>query len=163
MQKFEFTTTIYALVDPRDGFPRYIGKTSSVLKRYSQHLKNTARVNNHLMAWLHELSILRIFPVLRILFVCNYYRGPQREKEWIAYGINHGWPLLNIATGGSDRGRWRHHQLLTMHVPTAREVDAVLRKERKLDREHWNIMNTPLRWKKNRCWQTPLCEEQVAL
>lgn len=75
------STSIYALVDA-DGRYRYVGKSIDVKRRFAEHQRRFQ------WAVAHE-----------ILEICDTERA-SREKHWITYGRENGWPLENIAEGG---------------------------------------------------------------
>lgn len=73
------TGTVYALIDPRDGKPRYIGQTKRPLaERLSGHLGST-RTQPRVRAWVAELRAAGLRP--RII--------PLREG--VAMGSWHTW------------------------------------------------------------------------
>ena len=95
----ERTTYIYALRDPRDGQVYYVGKSNSPRMRYVDHLadKNT---NARKTAWIDDLAAAGLKPQMDILEAVPLSEWQQAEKNWIAFGWAHGWPLTNILAGG---------------------------------------------------------------
>lgn len=97
------TTIIYALIDPMTREIRYVGKTSKgVIVRLKKHM-NVAKHNDgsHLLHWLRELDDNGMTPATKILETVK--RGDswqERERYWIAYGRESGWPLTNATDGG---------------------------------------------------------------
>lgn len=58
-------TTIYHLVDPRDGGVRYVGKTRGPLRRrLSAHLRRGRRRHDGWRTWLAELAALGQVPAI---------------------------------------------------------------------------------------------------
>lgn len=79
--------TIYALVDPRDGRVRYIGRTSqSLVERLQGHCDYAARYRSQtpLMRWLRELLAAGISPRIRALAVVSDVLADAAEHQYIA-------------------------------------------------------------------------------
>lgn len=88
--------TVYALVDPRHDTIRYIGLTSDVYVRFSQHLQEKG-INQAKQLWLNELKELQIMPIMRTLEVADSLeRAREREAYWIQFYLKAGLPLTNI-------------------------------------------------------------------
>lgn len=85
---------IYALIDPRDMRPRYIGASVQPVTRYRQHLASTT--SDGLRAWRRELRELRARPMLLLLERVKAPFGIAAEEHWIDAGLREGWPLLNV-------------------------------------------------------------------
>ena len=96
-------TYIYALVDPRDGQVRYIGKTSCTLSlRLSRHIasaKHELDSAYHRLTWLRKLLALGLLPEIREL-ERNPTDWAEAEARWIQHGRSHGWDLTNGTLGG---------------------------------------------------------------
>lgn len=92
---------VYALVDPRDGLPRYIGRSTSPHQRFLAHLgRKTENIKKR--AWVKELRQLKLQPLLRIILeVVGIDAAEREEKSWTAAGRRRGWPLVGRAGGGS--------------------------------------------------------------
>lgn len=93
---------IYALVDPRSGEWRYVGKSCSGMKRPQEHfypsfLKSRTRKNN----WIKSLQALGLKPEIQVVeeFVSAVELNTA-EKEWIAAARAAGVRLTNLADGG---------------------------------------------------------------
>lgn len=89
---------IYGLVDPRTKQLRYVGKSSSGLKRADQH-KFKCRlegVYTHKANWIRELQLAGLEYVAVVLFEAD---DPQflleAEAFWISYYYMSGHPLTN--------------------------------------------------------------------
>ena len=95
--------SIYALIDPRSDEIRYIGKSVDPDMRYQQHLNESA-VNNGKIAWIEELQNEGHKPLLEILELTTENEWAERERWWIKRGLEFGWNLLNIKSGGSGGG-----------------------------------------------------------
>lgn len=90
---------IYALIDPRDGLARYIGKTNNRIGRLQQHERKSH--NQDVQKWLGELSNLGLEVKMEIL-----ERVPMgedwriAESYWMREAFKQGWPILNKVAGG---------------------------------------------------------------
>ncbi len=85
MSEFQY---IYAVEDDA-GRRHYVGKTGDVKAR--------------LRHWRREFA----FPIIVVLLErVTKDNWQERERYWIAYGRDAGWPLRNVDGGG--RGNWEH-------------------------------------------------------
>jgi len=94
---------IYALVDPRDDFVRYIGITTDVKYRYRQHARGG--YNRSIWRWARELESLGMSPVMRIVETIRREADTsddafkqivsEREVYWIGEYLRLGTPLFN--------------------------------------------------------------------
>ena len=93
-------TTIYSLIDPRDGAIHYIGKTVREPKdRLADHLYRCDHTPRS--CWIQELKQLDLHPVCHTLEVVHEDDDWQeRERWWISWGKICKWPLTNIKDGG---------------------------------------------------------------
>ncbi|SRR6266487_311597 len=92
------TYSIYQLVDPRDGVPRYVGYTRWIEERLQQHL--TGEMSNHAKnKWIQELRQIHLAPVMQILeqIQGTKEQAMQRERDWIQRLKVKGTPLLNVS------------------------------------------------------------------
>lgn len=101
---------IYGLVDPNTEQVRYIGKSSSYLRRPKDHFRpsvireGTFPVNR----WCQKLVRNGQKPAICILedFGTCFDKDEaneilnEGEIRWIAFGRSEGWPLLNLTDGG---------------------------------------------------------------
>ena len=96
----EERSVIYALVDPRDGRVRYIGKAKDAQKRLKGHLRETRR-HSPLYSWIAALKKQDLMPSCEILETCV---GDWRdaEKKLIAEYREKFPDLLNLADGGDE-------------------------------------------------------------
>lgn len=93
---------IYTLSDPRDGRVRYVGMTASPVDRYYQHT-STRTIKTDKDAWIQELQVLRLKPIMTIVESITYtipmtpeqVRPEKRESYWIQFYIEHGAELFN--------------------------------------------------------------------
>lgn len=101
---------IYGLADPISGMIRYVGKSTVPERRYEEHIVD--RRHSYKSHWIHSLLQQNLKPLCVILETLEANDGWQRrEKYWIAYGHEQGWPLTNLTDGGDGvcgRTGWRH-------------------------------------------------------
>lgn len=90
---------IYGLLDPLTDEIRYIGRSSSGLKRAKHHMKKSVLVKDftHKGHWLKKLGLP---PVVLVLEEVYGESLAEREVWWIAFGRSEGWPLTNETDGG---------------------------------------------------------------
>jgi predicted GIY-YIG superfamily endonuclease len=62
---------IYALIDPRDNTPRYVGITDDVYARFSQHLRCDSS-NFRRDAWIKELKAAQFLAAYRVKHNMDY-------------------------------------------------------------------------------------------
>lgn len=90
---------IYGLVDPRTDAIRYIGKSSSGMRRPNQH-RNCKEVS-YKGHWIRELESTGASFVITVLeYVEAQTALNAREISWIAHGRAAEWPLTNATDGG---------------------------------------------------------------
>ena len=61
------TTFIYALIDPRTGAIRYVGKADDPEYRLSQHLIDDGREKSYKASWIRSLRAQGLRPLIRII------------------------------------------------------------------------------------------------
>jgi hypothetical protein len=95
-------TTIYGLLDPRDGQLRYIGKTIDLPRRLLAHLGRTNLTpKRHSSCWLIGLSRDGLKPIPIVLETVPHGGDWQKaERRWIAHYRQQGARLTNLADGG---------------------------------------------------------------
>ena len=91
---------IYALIDPRTGEIRYIGKANNSAARLKSHMRDAARRKTPVYCWINKLSSLGLSPELEIIRVCDDWKAAEREEIAKARAAN--MPILNIADGGDE-------------------------------------------------------------
>lgn len=93
---------IYALVDPRTGEIRYIGKTE---KRLANRLEEHTAwpVNSGMRQWLAELHLVGLKPQIEPITCCGEQWWQGKEAFWIRWARIHGAHLLNRDPGGECR------------------------------------------------------------
>jgi hypothetical protein len=93
-------TYIYALIDPRDGQMKYIGKANNPQRRYKDHLTDF-RTEWQKALWIRQLKALKLKPELEILDEVNLIGWEFWEMWYIAYFRSIGVNLLNVKPGGN--------------------------------------------------------------
>lgn len=92
------TVAIYALLCPKTGEVRYIGKAKNPHKRYAQHLRETGRLRRQ--RWIAQCIREGRAPGMRVLCWVPAAEWEDNERRIIA---EHRTPsLLNIAEGGNQ-------------------------------------------------------------
>jgi hypothetical protein len=95
---------IYALVDPRTGEIRYIGKTEKrIAKRLEEHIASP--VNSGMRHWIAELHAAGLKPKIEPITCCGQQWWKGKEAFWIRWARIHGAHLLNRDPGGECRNR----------------------------------------------------------
>lgn len=97
---------IYALLDPRTGAARYIGKSSSGLRPQSHALvSNLKRDKSHKATWIRALQRDGLsYGVLVLETVIHREQLDEAECRWIAAARVVGWPVTNHTDGGDGAG-----------------------------------------------------------
>lgn len=93
------TTFIYGLLDPRDNFKIYIGKSDKPETRYKQHL-NRLKQKTKKTDWLNKLLTNGLKPELIILDEVSIDEWNNFEIYWINQFTTWGFELMNLTTGG---------------------------------------------------------------
>lgn len=95
---------VYALVDPRDGEIRYVGKCRGYLNsRVRGHLREARETDTrtYKLAWLRQLLDLGLEPEGRVLERCiDADALAETERRWIADLRERGVRLTNLTDGG---------------------------------------------------------------
>lgn len=102
---------IYALVDPLDGFAKYVGKTTATLRtRLNGHLSDVRRGRVYIPRhrWIQFVLSKGVAPEIIELEVCGSADWQEYEKFWISYLRFLGCPLLNATDGGDGISSHRH-------------------------------------------------------
>jgi hypothetical protein len=89
---------IYALVDPRDGTVRYVGKSTQPGDRLDQHISRPHK-NRKLRSWIRTLNKKRERPEFHAIDLVALADWPEAERKWIAFYRERG-VIFNIEDGG---------------------------------------------------------------
>lgn len=93
---------IYALIDPRDGAVRYIGKANDSAKRLKSHIRDARREARRtpVYAWIRKIVSMGMMPSFRVLETTDDWK--EAERRHIAEARARGERLLNVADGGDE-------------------------------------------------------------
>jgi group I intron endonuclease len=94
------TTFIYALIDPRDGQIRYIGKTNNTKQRLQNHCNPARYQKTHKFNWIKLLRSKGLKPQIKVIEEIPVSQWKKREKYWIYYFKKQGCKLVNTCGGG---------------------------------------------------------------
>jgi hypothetical protein len=102
---------IYGLVDPFSGQLRYIGRSSSGLKRPQNHAHPSRlnKDNSHSGAWIRKLKAVN--SIYSVVVIQHFTDGAILDKAeifWIKYFRSMGCPLTNLTEGGCGVSGWKH-------------------------------------------------------
>jgi hypothetical protein len=98
----EVTNLIYGLVDPRTLLVRYVGYSSTGVRRPRQHRSAfELRKRTHKTAWIKSLLAEGLeYTIVVLEEVSSRDTLADAERFWIAFGRACGWPLTNLTDGG---------------------------------------------------------------
>lgn len=101
---------IYALVDPRDGAWRYIGKSSFGLKRPKEHLRDALAGEQGWKAnWIRKLIRFGLTYSIEVVEeLASESELSDAEMEWIAAAHRTGCNLTNRTDGGDGASGFKH-------------------------------------------------------
>ena len=105
------TVSIYALVDPRDGRKRYVGKTCGSLRvRLLAHINDVKRGRVYIPRhrWISGLLEVGCEPSILLLESVPQHHWEQAEQSWIQRLRDEGCDLLNATAGGDGLVSYRH-------------------------------------------------------
>lgn len=95
---------MYGLRDPRDGLLKYVGKSSSGLRRPNSHRHPCRQKQGHhlpVYRWVRSLERVGLTYVVDVLQECGCKEElPDAERAHIFRLRNEGTPLLNLTDGG---------------------------------------------------------------
>lgn len=94
---------VYALCEPDTGAVRYVGKSSSGLRRPRDHGRSSvlSRNRTYLTNWIKSLHARGDNYLVQVLETHqSNLTLSDAERRWIAYGRANGWRLTNLTDGG---------------------------------------------------------------
>ena len=94
-------TFIYALMDPRDGAVKYIGKTINLKSRMQSHQNGIGKFR--LGAWLSGLKRKGLYCRYVVLEEYEGEGWELRERYWIGYYRDLGADICNLSNGGEGQ------------------------------------------------------------
>jgi GIY-YIG catalytic domain/NUMOD3 motif len=103
------TTFIYALVDPRNGEIRYVGKADKPERRWKIHLQHVRREKSHKNSWLLELLNLGLKPGLETLDEVPSDCWQIYEESYIRIFRAIGLRMTNTLDGGEGFSGGERH------------------------------------------------------
>lgn len=87
---------LYALVDPRDYAPRYVGVTEGLYQAFIEHLRGATK-ETRVNLWIEGLRRLHLVPILKTLEVLGDSALVRKRQEyWIQHYQYLGYDLLNV-------------------------------------------------------------------
>lgn len=100
MSDFETATyLIYGLIDPKTRLIRYVGKSSSGMKRPRDHGKRSCP-DTYCRRWVRSLERIGLtYEIVVLEILPDHTDLAAAERWWIAYGRGCGWPLTNLTDG----------------------------------------------------------------
>lgn len=104
--------SIYALVDPKTWYIKYVGQSKHPLKRYQEHLEDdddTPKVE-----WIQGLQRKGFKPILVILCECPEWQADSIERAYIQQFSKTPWGLTNSTFNGPRRRKSRVRQFFTI-------------------------------------------------
>lgn len=113
------TTFIYALLDPRTGEIRYVGKADNPEKRLLDHLRQCNYGETHRARWLRSLIVDGLRPLLEVIDEVADTEWEAAECAYIAFYKECGHPLVNATPGGESPGGGKDHPLYGKPRPSA--------------------------------------------
>lgn len=93
-------TFIYGLVDPRTLLVRYVGLSSTGMRRPLDHRSKAAGEDTHKARWIKLLAVAGYTYEIVVLEVVEKVALKAAERWWIVFGRACGWPLTNLTDGG---------------------------------------------------------------
>ena len=97
--------TIYVLLDPRDHFTVYIGRSKDVKRRLTKHLQCPPSMPL-VSAWIQELLSLGLRPILRDIMVVPNEDSLKWEHFWIRDYHLRNFKVMNIRGRGYPHSMW---------------------------------------------------------
>lgn len=146
---------IYALQDNFTKEIRYIGKTSSGLKRIKSHFRFKSQekdTNKHKTNWLR--SINNHVEIIIVQKFDSYIYLNDAEKYWIKYFREAGCPLVNISDGGEGQN-WPLKARLDFKVKMKQVCNTPEFKKQLIDRVNSQEYKEKLSKRMKEQWKNP--------
>ena len=118
------TTKIYALINPIDKTPQYIGKSNNPIKRLAIHIHSTLNKRGKLTkkeAWIKSLYSKNLFPQLEVLDEVPITEWAFWEKHYISLYRSWGFDLKNGTDGGDCGPSMTGKKLSKEHIKKIQE------------------------------------------
>jgi len=94
MGSYNSLVYIYAIINPIDNMPFYVGETSDTEARFKHHLSCRERSKDII----NSILVKGIKPKFEILEVCSYGGHKKTEIKWMKSYLSMGYPLINSLT-----------------------------------------------------------------
>lgn len=134
---------IYALTDPRDGYVRYVGKSSKGMRRPKEHFSPSRYLDKStkLECWIYSLAKLGLKPNIKILEECTKSNLNEEECFYISYMRFLGCDLCNHTDGvvGADQAtiqKIKAHRKMQVFSMETREKMRLAKLGKKQTAEH---------------------------
>jgi len=107
---------VYALLCPKCGCPRYVGKSTKGIQRIAEHRKslhewdgkNHWDGSRHKVFWVRSLLEQGLtFDYVILTFLPSGEQLDEAERYWIQFFRERGCPLTNITDGGDGTSGWK--------------------------------------------------------
>jgi hypothetical protein len=119
----EKLTTIYALIDPRNGELFYVGKSNNPSQRLYKHLSHPLNSGNAMR--FKGITAAGLLPEIVTLEICPIGIWEDRERFWISKMRDDGVRLTNLTDGGNGKGdisEREHEARVRAWTPERREA-----------------------------------------
>jgi hypothetical protein len=91
---------IYILIDPETQQVRYVGKTKTPSRRYSQHISECSKIKSYKNNWILSLKNKGIKPEMVVIDECNFDNWIFLEQWYIELFKSWNFNLTNLTIGG---------------------------------------------------------------
>jgi len=140
------STYIYALIDPRDNAPKYIGKADDLKKRLRKHLGEKAGTKK--TNWLRLLFKMGLKPIIEEIDYVDKNEWQFWEKYYISLYRSWGFDLKNGTVGG-DGGCRPHSEETKVKIRAIRALQVNTRKGVPCSEETKELLRQARRFQKN--------------
>lgn len=131
---------VYGLVDPCSLMIRYVGLSSTGMRRPNSHKRPSRQgVMSHCSNWIQGLLAKGMTYSIVVLEEVHRDQLPVVERWWIAYGRASGWPLTNMTDGGES----------AKHVARAKISAALKKREVSFETRTKMKASAEARWKRS--------------
>ena len=142
---------IYTLCDPRNGIPRYVGKTFDPARRLKDHIfEHTSWKSSKKISWIKHMRKFGIKPKMEILEVLinpTQEEWDECERQWVTFLKFYGFDLKNGDSGGNTGKRLSEEQKMKIsarsslyrHSESAKRKISKASKDRMTDDERLHL------------------------
>jgi hypothetical protein len=125
---------IYALIDPRNGQIRYIGKANNPNERYKNHFNSARDKNTHKRNWINSIRKDGFRPELLIIDCVNIVEWQYWEKFYVSLYKYYGFDLLNYTAGGDGTTFGNDGSFKKGNIPHNKGVSCTQEKKNKISK-----------------------------